>query len=168
MKPLLLVDGYNIIGAWERVRREGWTHAEAREALIERMADYAGYSAQEVILVFDGGLSERRVRTQERISGITVVFTMHGETADQYIEATCDKTPRYREVRVATSDGIEQTVTMGRGATRLSAREMLIELSHVRKSGRKVHTDPKAGRNTLDAQLPPDIREALERMRRGK
>ena len=166
MKPLLLVDGYNVIGAWERVKRERLTHEEAREALLHLLADYAGYSGQEIIVVFDGYKSGRRVRSEDVVSGVRVVFTMQGETADNYIEAVCDRTPRYREVRVATSDGVEQTVTMGRGAVRISSRELLIELSHVRSAGRVSHAQSGPRRNTVDSQLPEDVRNALEKMRR--
>ena len=166
MKPLLLVDGYNVIGAWERVRREHLTHEEAREALLHLLADYAGYSGQEIIVVFDGYKSGRRVRSEDMISGVRVVFTMQGETADNYIESVCDRTPRYREVRVATSDGVEQTVTMGRGAVRISSRELLIELSHVRRTGHVSHAQNGPRRNTVDSQLPEDVRSALEKMRR--
>lgn len=166
MKPLLLVDGYNVIGAWERVRREHLTHEEAREALLHLLADYAGYSGQEIIVVFDGYKSGRRVRSEDMVSGVRVVFTMQGETADNYIESVCDRTPRYREVRVATSDGVEQTVTMGRGAVRISSRELLIELSHVRRTGHVSHAQNGPRRNTVDSQLPEDVRSALEKMRR--
>ena len=166
MKPLLLVVGYNVIGAWERVRREHLTHEEAREALLHLLADYAGYSGQEIIVVFDGYKSGRRVRSEDMVSGVRVVFTMQGETADNYIESVCDRTPRYREVRVATSDGVEQTVTMGRGAVRISSRELLIELSHVRRTGHVSHAQNGPRRNTVDSQLPEDVRSALEKMRR--
>lgn len=166
MKPLLLVDGYNVIGAWERVRREHLMHEEAREALLHLLADYAGYSGQEIIVVFDGYKSGRRVRSEDMVSGVRVVFTMQGETADNYIESVCDRTPRYREVRVATSDGVEQTVTMGRGAVRISSRELLIELSHVRRTGHVSHAQNGPRRNTVDSQLPEDVRSALEKMRR--
>ena len=166
MKPLLLVDGYNVIGAWERVRREHLTHEEAREALLHLLADYAGYSGQEIIVVFDGYKSGRRVRSEDMVSGVRVVFTMQGETADNYIESVCDRTPRYREVRVATSDGVEQTVTMGRGAVRISSRELLIELSHVRRTGHVSHAQNGSRRTTVDSQLPDDVRSALEKMRR--
>lgn len=168
MKPLLLVDGYNVIGAWGRVQREGLTFEEAREALIHLLSDYAGYSGQEVVVVFDGYKSGRKQRSEDRVSGVRVVFTMQGETADNYIEAVCDKTPRYREVRVATSDGVEQTVTMGRGAVRISSRELLIELTHVRRTGHAAHAQNGPRRNTVDGQLPEHVREALEKMRRQK
>lgn len=61
--------------------------------------------------------------------GVEVVFTRHAESADNYIEAACDAAPKWRRVRVATSDAVEQTVTLGRGAERISSREFLIEIT---------------------------------------
>lgn len=104
MKPLLYVDGYNIIGAWARAQREGWPLDECRDRLIHLLQDYAGYTGQEVWLVFDGYKAERPLRSVEERDGLTVVYTRHGETADHYIERMCQLLPRYREARVATSD----------------------------------------------------------------
>ena len=168
MKPLLLVDGYNIIGAWGEVKTCGWSMQEARDQLIHRLCDYAGYAEVEVVLVFDGLYSGRRQRTQERVAGITVVYTRHGETADSYIEAAADAAPKYRELRVATSDGLEQVVTMGRGAIRISARELLRDIGETRSRGRALQRAAAPGRNDLLSRLPPEQREALERMRRQK
>ena len=115
MKPLLYVDGYNIIGAWPQAQREGWPLDECRDRLIHLLQDYAGYTGQEVWLVFDGYKAERPLRSVEERDGLTVVYTRHGETADHYIERMCQLLPRYREARVATSDYTEQTLILGRG-----------------------------------------------------
>ena len=123
MKPLLYVDGYNIIGAWPQAEKENWPLDECRDRLVLLLEDYAGYTGQEVWVVFDGYRTERPQRTVEPHKELTVVYTRHGETADHYIERMCQLLPKYREARVATSDGIEQTLILGRGATRLSARE---------------------------------------------
>ena len=167
MKPLLLVDGYNIIGAWPQAVHAGWTIEEARDRLLRAMQDYAGYTGTEVVLVFDGHLSDRRQRSMERVGDVSCVFTRQGETADHYIEATAAQTPRYRALQVATSDATEQTVVLGRGATRLSARELLGEMAEVRGRGKRAHAaPPTVQRNTLEARLTPAQREVLERMRR--
>lgn len=168
MKPLLLVDGYNIIGAWGEVKAHGWTMQEARDQLIHRLSDYAGYAEVEVVLVFDGLYSDRRQRTQERVAGVSVVYTKRGETADSYIEAAADAAPKYRKLRVATSDALEQVVTMGRGALRISARELLRDVGETRSRGRSLRSAASSGRNDLSSRLPPEQREALERMRRQK
>ncbi|WP_102412148.1 NYN domain-containing protein [Beduinella massiliensis] len=168
MKPLLLVDGYNVIGAWSEAKERGWTMPEARDQLLHRLCDYAGYADLEIVLVFDGHYQERRQRSTEKVSGVTVVYTKHGESADNYIEAAAGAAPKYRELRVATSDGLEQIVTMGRGAVRVSARELLRDISQTRRSGRTMHGAFSGGRSDIGSRLPPQQREQLERMRRQK
>ena len=166
MKPLLLVDGYNVIGAWDVPRAEHLSIDEARERLVHLVADYAGYSGEEVIVVFDGHYTDRTTRSRAVVHGVEVVFTKHAESADNFIEAQCEQAPRWRQVHVVTSDAVEQTVTMGRGAVRISSRELLIELSHVRRTGHVSHEQNGPRRNTVDSQLPEDVRSALEKMRR--
>ena len=142
MKPLLLVDGYNVIGAWSVPREEHLSIEQARERLVHLIADYAGYSGEEVIVVFDGHYTDRPTRSRTMMHGVEVVFTKHAESADNYIEAACDAAPKWRRVRVATSDAVEQTVTLGRGAERISSREFLIEITQTRQTGR-VHAGGK-------------------------
>ena len=169
MKPILFVDGYNVIGAWPTAEREGWPLDESRDRLTHLLEDYAGYSGQEVVLVFDGHRGERMTTSVEARPTITVVYTKHGQTADQYIEQECGRMPVYREVRVATSDHLEQTMILGRGATRLSSRELLRELAQTRNRGRNRHAEPAAGRGTpLFSNLSDAQLEALERLRRQK
>ena len=169
MKPILFVDGYNVIGAWPQAEREGWPLDESRDRLTHLLEDYGGYSGQEVVLVFDGHHSERAVVTVESRATVEVVYTKHGQTADQYIERACTRLPVYREVRVATSDHLEQTMILGRGATRLSSRELLRELSQTRSRGRDAHAQhTDGGRNPLFSGLSDAQREQLERIRRQK
>ena len=169
MKPLLYVDGYNIIGAWPEAQREGWPLDECRDRLIHLMQDYAGYTGQEVRLVFDGYKAERPLRSIEERPGLTVVYTRHGETADHFIERMCQLLPRYREARVATSGATEQTLILGRGATRLSARDLWRELAAERSSGRNRHRTPGAqGRTALSSALSEEQFAALDRLRRQK
>lgn len=98
-----------------------------------------------------------------------IVFTRHGEIADQYIERLCDGQPRYREVRVATSDNVEQTVILGRGATRLPSRELLREMAQAHAAQRdQISRLPVAKSNMLISRLPKPQRDALEKMRRGE
>ena len=74
MKPLLLVDGYNVIGAWDVPKKERLPIEEARERLVHLIADYAGFSGEEVIVVFDGHYTDRTVRSQSVVHGVQVVF----------------------------------------------------------------------------------------------
>ena len=169
MKPLLVVDGYNVIGAWELAAKKGWSFEECREQLTVRLEEYAAFHGCEVILVFDGTRSERLLRSQETRGAVEVVFTRHGEIADQYIERLCDGQPRYREVRVATSDNVEQTVILGRGATRLPSRELLREMAQAHAAQRdQISRMPAAKSNMLISRLPKPQRDALEKMRRGE
>ena len=168
MKPLLLVDGYNVIGAWDVPRKEHLSIDEARERLVHLIADYAGFSGEDVIVVFDGHYTDRSVRSHSRMHGVEVVFTKHAESADNFIEAQCEAAPKWRQVRVASSDGVEQTVVMGRGAVRISSREFLIEITQVRHVGRTRMKEERVSRGDIFSRLPPHQREIFERMRRGE
>ena len=161
MKPLLLVDGYNVIGAWNVPREEHLTIEQARERLVHLIADYAGYSGEEVVVVFDGHYTDRPTRSHMMMHGVEVVFTRHAESADNYIEAACDAAPKWRRVRVAT-------VTLGRGAERISSREFLIEITQTRQTGRVRMREEKVSRGDIFSRLPPHQREIFERMRRGE
>lgn len=167
MKPILYVDGYNVIGAWPEAEREGWPLNEARDRLTHLLEDYAGYTGQEVVLVFDGHHGDRPQATVEQRAALTLVYTAHGQTADQYIEYACGRLPVYREARVATSDHLEQTMILGRGATRLSSRELLRELTETRQNGRMKHRDTP-GRAKLFSNLSEEQLERLDSIRRQK
>lgn len=168
MKPLLLVDGYNVIGAWDVPRAEHLSIEESRERLVHLIADYAGYSGEEVIVVFDGHYTDRPTRSRQTWHGVEVVYTKHAESADNFIESTCAAAPRWRQVRVATSDAVEQTVTLGRGAVRISSREFLLELTQVRSAGRGRMREEKVSRGDIFSRLPPHQREIFDRMRKGE
>jgi predicted RNA-binding protein with PIN domain len=142
---------------------------EARDRLIDLLEDYAGYTAQDVILVFDGHLGDRPTASIESRRLLTVIFTKHGQTADQYIERACGQIPSYREVRVATSDHLEQTLILGRGATRLSSRELWGELSAQRDHLRTNHVAQAVPAKTpLLGNLTKEQMHALEQIRRRK
>lgn len=173
-KRILIVDGYNVLNAWRPAQgMSARTLAEAREDLAAQLMDYAGFSGQKVILVYDAWQSERAVRTQESAGPLTVVYTHKNETADHYIERLCDRyAPRAElgqiEVRVATSDLVEQMVVLGRHATRLSARELLLEMAQTqRREKERIRSVPPA-RATLLERLPREVAGRLEAMRRGE
>ena len=174
-RRLMIVDGYNVMNAWKGAMkaRDGEAIAEARDKLIARLEDYAGFSGQKIIVVFDAWQSDRKKRTVENTGALEVVFTQHGETADHYIERLCDGYARdveldRLEIRVATSDSVEQTVVLGRGAIRMSARELLYEMDAVRREGHSGHQVQRGKKATVMDQLSADIREKLEQLRRGK
>ncbi len=167
MKPLLIVDGYNVIGAWRDAQKQNWSIDESRDRLIHALQDYSGYADEEVVLVFDGWQSDRRTTTEEKQGNIRVVYTHHGETADSYIERMVAHTPKYRDVRVATSDGLEQSQVLATGAVRLTSRELLRELNQARSQGLSGHrNDAGMQRNPLGGRLPEDTLQVLEKLRR--
>ena len=168
MKPLLIVDGYNVIGAWKEAERSQWSLDECRDRLARQLEDYGGYCGEEVVLVFDGYQSDRKFRTEEAYGSLTVVFTRHGETADSYIERLVAQTPKYRQVRVATSDGLEQSQVLSTGAVRMTSRELLRELRQQRAQGLEAHHTQSLGRrHSLAGRLPEDTLKCLEKLRRG-
>lgn len=169
MRPLLIVDGYNVIGAWREASKKNYTIDEARDKLSHMLAEYSGYKAVEVVLVFDGYRSDKLSTTKEKQGPLTVVYTRHGETADSYIERLAVNTPRYRTIRVATSDGAIQNMALGAGATRITSRELLIEIEQAHRTGYQAYAQEQPlGRNPLMDRLPQDVREKLERARRGE
>lgn len=168
MKPLLIVDGYNVIGCWPEAEREKWPLDVSRDKLLHMLQDYSGYSGEEVVLVFDGYQSDKPTATEENWSGIRLVFTRHGETADSYIERLAAQTPKYRQLRVATSDGLEQSQVLSTGAVRMTSRELLRELQQIRRQGYAGHAVPgKVQKTSLEARLPETTRQRLEQLRRG-
>lgn len=116
----LIVDGYNIIGAWPEFAGES-DLAHSRDRLIHLLADYAGYTGHQLTVVFDGYGGSKKLATVEQVFGITVVYTRQHETADHYIERAVDLfldgVPRYAhaDVRVATNDALEPSVILSRG-----------------------------------------------------
>lgn len=126
----LFVDGYNIINSWDDLRELSSLSLEvAREELIDIMAEYQYYSGTKVIIVFDAHMVKSNSGKSENIKGVDVVFTKESETADQYIEKVLDNIGRVKSVRVATSDWMEQQIILGRGGTRISARELKAEIN---------------------------------------
>ena len=125
----LLVDGYNIIFAWDELTELARTDvAAARGALEDILSNYQGFRKCVVILVFDAYKVKGNPGSVEKKNNIYVVYTKEAETADAYIEkATYDLGKNHR-VRVATSDGLEQMIILGHGALRLSARAFKAEI----------------------------------------
>jgi len=125
----LLVDGYNIIFAWEELEAVARQDVSAARAMLaDLLVNYKGYRKCEVILVFDAYKVKGSPGSVEKHNGIYVVYTKEAETADAYIEKTTYDLSRNHRVRVATSDGLEQMIILGHGALRLSARTFKAEM----------------------------------------
>ena len=125
----LLVDGYNIIFAWDELNRlAAQDIAAARGALIDILANYQGFRKCRVIVVFDAYKVKGNPGSVQTVHGVKVVYTKEAETADTYIERATYELRRERRVRVATSDGPEQVIILGHGALRVSARAFHAEV----------------------------------------
>lgn len=126
---MLVVDGYNIINSWDRLKEVAVVDFEqARLELLEILSEYHHYSGIKTIVVFDAHLVKGSIRKEEEYKGITVVYTKENELADHYIEKMLDELGRIKRIRVATSDRTEQEIILSRGGTRLSARELEAEI----------------------------------------
>ena len=119
----LLVDGYNIIHAWDELKSLARSDlSAARKALMDILSNYQGFRKCEVIVVFDAYKVKGNPGSVSRYHNIHVVYTKEAETADNYIEKVTYELGRRYRVRVATSDGVEQLIILGHGALRVSAR----------------------------------------------
>lgn len=118
----LLVDGYNVIFAWDELNRLAQNDiAAARAALASVLSNYQGFRKCVVILVFDAYRVKGNPGSVETVDGVKVVYTKEAQTADAYIERATYELRKERRVRVATSDNLEQVIILGHGATRISA-----------------------------------------------
>ncbi|MBQ8004709.1 MAG: TetM/TetW/TetO/TetS family tetracycline resistance ribosomal protection protein [Clostridia bacterium] len=130
----LLVDGYNIIFAWDDLRKIAEDNLNlARKLLIDILCNYQGYKDCGLILVFDAYKVTGGKRTIEKQGGIHVVYTKEAETADAYIEKVSLEMAKKYRVRVATSDNLEQMIVLGHGAERIPARLFFEEVCQVRR-----------------------------------
>ena len=169
-KEYLLVDGYNIIFAWEDLKELSQTNMEgARNRLMDLLCNYQGFRKCTVILVFDAYKVEGGQGEVMKYHNIHVVYTKEAETADQYIEKTAHEIGKKYEVTVATSDALEQVIVMGQGARRLSAQGLREELELANAQIRTTVQERKEeGKNYLFHHLPEEMTEMMEDIRLGK
>ena len=135
----LLVDGYNIIFAWDELKKAAEENLDlARSMLINTLCNYQGFRQCSLILVFDAYKVKGSVGEVEKVNNITVVYTKEAETADTYIEKATHDLSKEHRVRVATSDNLEQTIILGNGAYRISASEFYDEIKRTEKAIREL------------------------------
>ena len=131
----LIVDGYNVIFAWEELANQAKTDLDAaRRQLCDVLSSYAGFTKCRTILVFDGYKQKGNPGEKSRFHNIQVVYTREGETADAYIEALADQIGGNYAVRVASSDGLVQLSSFRSGVLRMSARELKLEVEQTRRN----------------------------------
>lgn len=166
-KEFLLVDGYNIIFSWKELAQLALENLySARSKLADILCNYQGYEKMEIILVFDGHKSKGNPGSLIHYNNIDIVFTKETQTADQYIEMTSKTIGRRYQVKVATSDALEQIIISGAGALRVSARELQLDIERTNEKIREAYRSSRTfRRNSLIDNLSPEMADMLERMR---
>ena len=170
-KEYLLVDGYNIIFAWEELNELAQVNMDAaRGRLQDILCNYQGIKKCNLILVFDAYKVEGFPGEVQKYHNIHVVYTKEAETADQYIEKVAHEIGRKYQVTVATSDGTEQVIISGQGCQLLSAKELKEEIVLVNKELKQYYPDGDSGsahRNYLFHYLDEDTAKQMEDVRLG-
>lgn len=164
----MLVDGYNIIFAWPELKALSEDSLEsARVRLADILCNYQGFRKNEVILVFDGYKSKGNPGSVIHYHNIDIVYTKEAQTADQFIEMVSWQMAREFQIRVATSDGLEQMIILAKGAVRMSAQELKTEVKRAEKEIKETYKRAAAAnaRNSLIDNLPPEMAELMNRLR---
>lgn len=163
----LLVDGYNIIFAWEELKQLAEDNImSARDRLMDILSDYQGFRKMTLILVFDAYKVEGSPGTIFKYHNIYVVYTKEAETADQYIEKTVHKIGRRHHVTVATSDALEQVIILGQGGHRISAQGLQNEILLAKQELREEHLEKTSkGKRYLFDGASDEMTEYVDRMR---
>lgn len=169
-KEYLLVDGYNIIFAWEDLKELAASNIDgAREKLMDILCNYQGFKKCTLILVFDAYKVKGNPGSVETYHNIHVVYTKEAETADQYIEKTVHEIGRKYRVTVATSDQLEQVIILGQEGRRMSARELLEDVIEVRQQIRETAREKRSSeKNYLFDHLDEETAARMERIRLGE
>lgn len=166
----LLVDGYNIVFAWEDLRELAKENIHAAcDKLMDILSNYQGYRKCTLILVFDAYKVEGHAEEVIPYHNIYVVYTKEAETADQYIEKTVHRIGRQYQVTVATSDALEQMIILGQGANRLSAQGLKKEIEDAEKNGKQEwRSRRQSSKNYLFDNVSEELSAHLEKIRMGE
>lgn len=162
----LLVDGYNVIFAWEELNELAKVNIDgARGRLMDILCDYQGIRKCHLIVVFDAYRVKGHPTEISDYHNIHVVYTKEAETADQFIEKFAHENGRKYDVTVATSDGLEQIIIRGQGCGLISAREFEKEVASVKKGVVSRLQEQKQSGHTLMDSLSEDSRKELDSLK---
>lgn len=171
---LLLVDGYNIIGAWRELAalRDRAALDTARYQLIEALINYSAIQGWQTELVFDAHAQKTPAYSEPQTPQLSVYYTAYAQTADTYIEKVCASFARLpyaaHRLIVATSDRAQQQTASGYGAEWKSAPQLVSEIERLSRRSRRHHQPPKASRGRfLVHSLDPRAQQRLAQLRRG-
>lgn len=169
MKDVLILDGYNVINSIPELQEiQQHDFQGARDQLVEIMAEYRAYRGMDVIIVFDAYKTPRSRETVENIKGIQVVFTKEKMTADRFIEKKIQEFVNRYNVMVVTNDWTEQLMILGGGATRISVRELQLDLGDAGKGIREAAKKLEKPKEDLATRIDPTTLEKLEKLRRNR
>lgn len=166
----LLVDGYNILYAWDELRELMQVTLDgARHRLMDMLCNYQGYRGCHLIVVFDAYKVPGGSGSVSDYHNIHVVYTKEAETADQYIEKFAHEMGRKYRVTVATSDGLEQLIIRGQGCLLMSARDLEEDMERVSRQIEEERGNlPRPGKRYLFAEVEKDLAEYLEKIKKGE
>lgn len=170
LKEYLLVDGYNIIFAWEDLQKLAEENIDAaRDKLIDILSAYQSFRGCTLILVFDAYKVKGSTGAVQKVHNIYVVYTKEAETADQYIEKAAHEMGHKYDVTVATSDGLEQIIILGQGCNLLSARELKNEITLMQETiQEEIKARRESGKNYLFDHMSEEMVREMEQIRLGK
>ena len=173
-QTILLVDGYNVIGAWPKLQRKKEKEGleEARQALIESLTSYSAFHGCPTTIVFDAHYQQRMSAKTQITDEVEIHFTDAGQTADSYIEFFCAQSRHtineFRRIIVATSDRDQYLTVMGYGAEWMSSNQLIrniqMTLGKIRDRTKK---PKKSSRQLLSSVIDPESKRKLERLRFG-
>lgn len=167
-KEYLFVDGYNIINSWEDLKiKKDINLEEARDQLVETLAEYHHFSGISIVVVFDAHFVKKNLGEEIDYKGIKIIYTKELESADHYIEKILNEMGRIKRIRVATSDWLEQQIILSRGGTRISARELEIEIKDKMKLVNKNIKYVNKQNNTKLGKLDDELLDKLENWKRN-
>ncbi len=174
--PLMLVDGYNVIGTWRSLQslRDDAGFETARQHLTEALANYSAYQGYKTTLVFDAYNNQTAAVTEVITQHLKLHYTEYRQTADSYIEKFCgqmfrDPIRRHHRVIVVTSDRAQQLTTQGFGAEWMSAEKLQaeVEITFKQEHRKRQHKSQTAKAKTIASQINQDVRDRLNRLRYG-
>lgn len=169
VKQYLLVDGYNVIFAWDELNELAKVNIDAaRDKLMDILSNYVGVIGCELLLVFDAYKVKGNVGSKQQYHNITVIYTKEAETADAYIEKFAHNNGKKYDVTVATSDGLEQIIIRGAGCKLISSREFEKEINNTMNSLRENHLSiSNSGKRYLFDEVEESLKNHLENVRLG-
>lgn len=175
-QAVLLVDGYNIIGAWPKLNKIRDRHGlcSARQELVESLINYSAFVGYTTQVVFDAQYQKSQISQESLTNFLSVCYTDFGQTADSYIEKFCasfrsqQQLPKQRLI-VATSDREQRLVAVGYGAEWISSQQLEYDVKLAVQQVNSKQRSPKPSRSRfLFNSLDPKAQEILAQWRKGK